>query len=400
MISKAAPPKLTDQTRDYFFRLIHQNNLIYNTSWEDPRIDRELLNINDTSTVLMITGAGCNVLDYLLDQPRKLFAVDVNPRQNALLALRLKAIEQLPYPDFFHLFGRGQHPGIRKIYHDILRPGLPDYARQFWDSHYFYFEPTRTRSGRRTFYFRGTAGSLAWTVHRYLKRDRHLWRMILHLLNSQDIDEQKHWFNQIEPFLWNKFSRQIVRHTITMSLLGVPRPQIDLIKDRYEGGLYGFIRDSLRYVFTQIPVQDNYFWRVYLTGQYTPDCCPNYLKKDNYPLLQQMASHVHISNDTFESFLEKTSETITHFNLLDHQDWMAIQRPDLLEKEWDLILKSSGRGTRIIQRTAADKLDFIPAPVNAHLHYYPDITQKLHSTDRVGTYGSLHLAEVTGYANV
>jgi len=224
--------------------------------------------------------------------------------------------------------------------------------------------------------------------------------MILHLLNSQDIDEQKHWFDQIEPRLWNKFSRQIVRHTITMSLLGVPRPQIDLIKYRYDGGLYGFIRDSLRYVFTRIPVHDNYFWRVYLTGQYTPNCCPNYLKESNYTLLKEVVSRVHISNDTFESFLENTDETITHFNLLDHQDWMAAQRPDLLDKEWNLILKNSRPGTRIIQRTASDELDFIPRQVTNRLRYYPELTQDLHITDRVGTYGSLHLAEVTDYVDV
>ncbi len=396
MISKSSTPTISNQTRDYFFRLIHQNNLIYNTSWEDPRIDRQLLQIDANSSILMITGAGCNVLDYLLDQPKQIFAVDVNSRQNALLALRLKAIEHLSYSDFFRLFGKGRHIRIKEIYHDVLRPELPDYAQHFWDTHYFYFEPNNRR---RTFYFRGTAGTLAWTVHRYLKRDSHLWQLILQLLNSQDIGEQRLWYDQIEPRLWNKFSRQIVRLTITMSLLGVPRPQIDLIKYRYDGGLYGFIRDSLRFVFTQIPIHDNYFWRVYLIGQYTSACCPNYLKKENYPLLRKMVDRVHISNDTFESFLEQSDQTITHYNLLDHQDWMAEQRPDLLLKEWNLILKNSRPGTQIIQRTAANELDFIPKSINSHLRFHPELTQNLHSTDRVGTYGSLHLAEVTDYAN-
>lgn len=393
MTSNSSSSTISDQTRDYFFRLIHQNNLIYNTSWEDPRIDRQLLNIDGNSSVLMITGAGCNVLDYLLDQPRQIFAVDVNPRQNALLVLRLKAIEHLPYSDFFCLFGKGRHIRIREIYHDILRSELPDYAKRFWDTHYFYFEPNNRR---RTFYFRGTAGTLAWTVHRYLKRDSHLWRLILQLLNSEDIGEQKLWYEQIEPRLWNKFSRQIVRHTLTMSLLGVPRPQIDLIKSRYDGGLYGFIRDSLRYVFTQIPVHDNYFWRVYLTGQYTSSCCPNYLKKENYSLLQKMVDRVYVSNDTFESFLSQSNQTITHYNLLDHQDWMVRGGgPDLLLNEWKLILRNSRPGTQIIQRTAADELDFIPESISSYLQFYPELTQNLHSTDRVGTYGSLHLAEVT-----
>jgi len=35
-----------------------------------------------------LTSAGCNVLEYLLDSPAEIHAVDVNPRQNALLHLQ------------------------------------------------------------------------------------------------------------------------------------------------------------------------------------------------------------------------------------------------------------------------------------------------------------------------
>ena len=36
----------------------------------------------------MLTSAGCNALDYLLDGPAEIHAVDVNFRQNALLELK------------------------------------------------------------------------------------------------------------------------------------------------------------------------------------------------------------------------------------------------------------------------------------------------------------------------
>lgn len=35
--------------KDWLFRQIHTNNLVYNTCWEDPRCDRELLNIDEKS---------------------------------------------------------------------------------------------------------------------------------------------------------------------------------------------------------------------------------------------------------------------------------------------------------------------------------------------------------------
>jgi S-adenosylmethionine-diacylgycerolhomoserine-N-methlytransferase len=40
------------------------------------------------SSVVMITSAGCNALDYLLDDPARIHAIDVNFRQNALLELK------------------------------------------------------------------------------------------------------------------------------------------------------------------------------------------------------------------------------------------------------------------------------------------------------------------------
>ena len=33
--------------RDQFFKQIHTSNLVYNTCWEDPRCDRQLLQINE-----------------------------------------------------------------------------------------------------------------------------------------------------------------------------------------------------------------------------------------------------------------------------------------------------------------------------------------------------------------
>ena len=46
------------------FDAVHRNNLVYNTCWEDPRLDREALRLGPDDDVLVITSAGCNALDY------------------------------------------------------------------------------------------------------------------------------------------------------------------------------------------------------------------------------------------------------------------------------------------------------------------------------------------------
>ena len=80
---------------NHFTDLPDNNDLVYNTCWEDPRCDRQLLQINEESKLCMITSAGCNALDYLLDNPTEIHCVDMNPRQNALLNLKKSVIKNV-----------------------------------------------------------------------------------------------------------------------------------------------------------------------------------------------------------------------------------------------------------------------------------------------------------------
>lgn len=52
------------------FNLVHGNNLVYNTCWEDPRLDRVALELTPGDNLLVITSAGCNALDYAALQAR------------------------------------------------------------------------------------------------------------------------------------------------------------------------------------------------------------------------------------------------------------------------------------------------------------------------------------------
>ena len=60
-----------------------------------PRVASRL-ELGPDDNVLVITSAGCNALDYALAGPRHVYAVDLNPRQNALLELKKAAIRALP----------------------------------------------------------------------------------------------------------------------------------------------------------------------------------------------------------------------------------------------------------------------------------------------------------------
>src|SRR5579871_3015719 len=160
MLAGSLKTRVMSRAHDALFDRVHSSTLIYNTCWEDPRLDRQLLALKSDSRVVMITSAGCNALDYLLDDPAEIHAVDMNPRQNALLQLKIAVIEHGDHEEWFRLFGEGVHPAFRGLLRQ-LAPRLNSYALQFWEEKDNYFEPTRLKP---TFYYRGTAGHVAWIL--------------------------------------------------------------------------------------------------------------------------------------------------------------------------------------------------------------------------------------------
>jgi hypothetical protein len=86
---------LIDRFDQKVFNALYARSLVYNTCWEDPAVDRQALRLTPDDVLLVIGSAGCNVLDYALQAPRAIHAVDANPRQNALLELKIAAIRHL-----------------------------------------------------------------------------------------------------------------------------------------------------------------------------------------------------------------------------------------------------------------------------------------------------------------
>ena len=373
------------------FGTMHRHRLLYNACWEDPRLDRQLFQIQPDSRVLVITSAGCNALDYLLDDPDEVVAVDVNPRQNALLELKLALFRRGDYEDLFAVFGHGAHPNFPGLL-AAIRQDLPPYAQAYWEEKQGYFNG---RPMRRSFYYHGTAGEVAWLVRSLLLGLNRRVRSWVHdLFEAGSFEEQSALYQHIEPVLTALLHRGLLRQPLVLAMLGIHRSQLALIEQEHPGGVPDYLVAKLRRVFTQTPMRENYFWRVYVQGSYTRSCCPNYLKAENFPVLRERVHRVRVVTASLTDFLRADAGRFTHATLLDHQDWLAWRDPVALEAEWRTLLERSAERARILLRSAGQMLDFLPAWLQDRLRFAPEQTSPLHLLDRVGTYGSLHLAEV------
>lgn len=386
-----------------WFQWIHRTNLVYNACWEDPRLDREAMAIGPDDRLLVITSAGCNALDYLLDKPAHVYCVDVNPRQNALLQLKLAGIRTLDFDTFFGLFGQGRHRHCREIYHSALRELLSIDAREFWDRHISFFDDCpRTAS----FYFRGTAGYFARMANRYLDHVARVREPLEAILSAGSVHEQQEIYErQLRSVVWSRWLRWMIGRDATLSLLGVPRPQRQQVERNYVGGIAQFIEDCVEAVFSRLPLHDNYFWRVYLTGEYSRTCCPEYLKPDNFMSLKRgLWDRISTHTDTVAGFLQSHRPQISRFVLLDHMDWLATHRRPALVEEWQAIVGCAQPDCRVLWRSGGFDSDFVDfVRVNLHnrqrrvgelLAYDRLLAARLHPLDRVHTYGSLWIARL------
>ena len=392
-LTSSSPPRVQDGAgfHQWLFGSLHGSQLVYNATWEDPRLDRELLGLGPDSDVVAITSAGCNILDMLLDRPRSIHAIDVNPRQNLLLELKMALIQGGNFQDLFQFFGIGSHPEPHAVLERLTAHLRPE-ALAHWRSHLSLFSP---RGLRPSFYWRGTAGLAASALWMALGTlNIQVRGLALALFEARSLEEQREIFGIAEPWIWRPWMERLFRHPSWMSLLGVPPAQVRLIEASHPAGVAGYVRDKFRHVMTEVPARNNYFWRVYTTGSYTFECCPNYLRREHQDVLAMHLDRVRCHTTTLSGFLREHPGVYSHYLLLDHQDWMAWKDPVGLREEWDLILSCSRPGTRILMRSAGPDCSFIPAEVLRRLRFRPDRTEPLHRLDRVGTYGSLHLAEV------
>ncbi len=385
------------------FRCVHGRNLVYNICWEDPRLDKVALELGPSDNLLVITSAGCNALSYALTGLNHVYAVDMNYRQNALLELKMAAIRELDYEHFFQLFGAGRYPGIKQVYRSKLRDHLCEQSQMFWDKKIRrYFD-----SRRKSFYFCGTSGYFAKQINTYVDYYARIRKPVMELLNCQTPEEQEDiWFNKIRKRFWTRLLSFFMRRDATLALLGVPPAQRLQIEKTYPGGLIKYIQDNLDTVFGHLPISDNYFWRVYTTGSYTKECCPEYLEESNFEALKGgLVDRISVYTATVEGFLREHPENkISRFVLLDHMDWLSDQLYDALVSEWDAIIKSAAPKTKIIWRSGGlrtDYVDTVPVKVDGVEHklgdlleYHAPLAAELHAKDRVHTYGSFYIADL------
>lgn len=374
---------------NFLFNYFVKDQIIFNSSWEDPAIDRKLLDLNPDSDILTITSAGDNVLDYLLDSPKSITSVDLNPSQNAIAELKFATIKNSNYETLFHLFGYGRYNQIDSLL-NLLKTQLSPTTYNFWVKKKHYF------TSKLPFYHYGTSGIIARGFYYHLKYNKKLRYKVNEMVNCESLEDQYKLHLELEKILFdNIIAKFLLGNKFTLSFLGIPDSQAKLVDVHNDyHNMYDFIVGSLRTVFKEFPLSQNYFWYLYIKGQYSKETCPNYLKEENFDLLKSNVHKVKLVTDTFFNQLANSpASSYSHIILLDHFDWFWEDKAMQL-KVWEEIKRIAKPNAKILFRSAASNRDYLIPEIQSGINYRDDLTSGFTNRGRVGTYGSVNFGEI------
>lgn len=378
---------------------------VYNQIWEDPRVDVEALEIDSESRILTISSGGCNALNYLLENPHSVTAVDLNRHHIYLLNLKIAAISAIEnFDDFFEFFGHGKGDNAVANFESLIAPRLDEATRDFWLSKSL---GGRLGYGRRIDIFSGS-GLYDHSRNGYFLRFFHRFAHFVgcrpeKLLEARSASDQKELYEKwIEPFFETLFIRLVGRMPVTMFGLGIPPQQYaELLKDvESNGTVIDVYRARTRRLACDFPIEENYFaWQAFARkyDTETRSAVPDYLKRENFATLRANISRAEtVIGSVTDEIRKREIGAFNRFVFLDAQDWMNAWT---MTELWSLIADRGAVGSRIIFRTAgaASPIESnLPADLRCRFRYHEETSRKLFARDRASIYGGFHLYEKAG----
>lgn len=373
---------------------------VYNQIWEDPRVDLQALQLDARSRILTISSGGCNALNYLLAEPEKVTAIDLNRHHIYLLDLKIAALKFLPdYESFFNFFGFGKSDKNIENYQKFISPKLGADTKKFWESKSF--SGKLTNKNRIEFFRDG--GLYEHSRNGYFLRFFHKFARLFgcrpeEILNAKSPAEQEELFQKhIAPFFDSFVIRTIGKLPVTMFGLGIPPQQFDELKTDSEDGanVIEIYKNRTKKLAVEYPIYENYFaWQAFARKYDTKNrkALPEYLKAENYDKLKSNAEKIETKIGSITEEIKQSEDgKYNRFVFLDAQDWMNAEQ---MTELWRAIADKSERGARIIFRTAGANSP-IEKNLSKELHerffYEKDFSKELFKQDRASIYGGFHL---------
>lgn len=151
------------------FYNVELDRIRYSLVWEDFNTLSNGLQFCAHDNLLVITSAGCNVLNSVLLPVRHVTAIDINPVQNNLLRFKMHVIKQHNYDTYKAIMGFKGGDHAQRAWWSI-KQSLPDSSCLFWDDFFAQHTDGILVSGKLENYLTRFFSTLDGAIQRKLQK--------------------------------------------------------------------------------------------------------------------------------------------------------------------------------------------------------------------------------------
>jgi S-adenosylmethionine-diacylglycerol 3-amino-3-carboxypropyl transferase len=264
------------------------------------------------------------VLTFLLDDPRKIIALDLNPHQNHMLELKMAAFRKLSHRQLLAFFGVRPSEDRLALYRDRLRPILSDSARRFWDSRPAGIARGLIHAGRYEKYMR--------LLRKVLITPTGRGRLARRMFETEDPAERERLYRRrwLGPG-WTFLTRIMLGRRLN-SLLFDKAFFAYLDRDVSFGRHFAA---KAEHALVRLPLKDNYFLSYILFGRYYDERhLPPYLRRENFLTIRERLDRIEIVTDAADRCLAGLADsTVSKFNFSNIFEWLPPQAFEDLLRE-------------------------------------------------------------------
>jgi len=307
---------------------VRHDYLRYANCWEDADVLMKGLDLKAGDRILSIASAGDNSFSMLSRNPNLVVAVDINPTQLSLIALKKAAFQELHYETFINFLGFRKCNTRWQIFLKVKNSLSPEMAA-FWSNRKSEIENGIIHQGKFEKYF--------ILFHKRILPFIHTKKRVAQLFEEKDAAAQlafhnKKWNNRrwrffinvfFSKYLWGKYGRD------PSFLKEVKVPVSTTI-----------LKQTFQHL-AAVNCQHNYFLHYILTGKFNTHL-PHYARQENFEIIKSRLDRLKIyhglAEDAFNEF-----DNFNKFNLSNIFEYM---NPNLFKGVSANLIENGAPGSR------------------------------------------------------
>lgn len=349
----------------------------YSQCWEDTNLLKRALTVLKDDVVLSITSGGDNTLALLLENPKKIFSIDINPVQNHIAELKLGSPKALSYEECLELLGVNDSEKRLDLYKQASE-FLSDDARSWFEDNNNFVEKGVIHSGKFEKYLNA--------FRKYLLPLVHSKETVSQFVNQGSLQDQTSFYEKV----WNTLRWRFFFNIATNSSL-LRRLARQKGASKLNGKDESYLQRLEKLIYRN-HLKTNYYINYALTGKFG-DALPDYLSRESYNKLRNYNStQCEFRNDDLLRFLKNASDnSLTKYNLSDAFEFLSGE--DALEI-WREIIRTAKNGAKIAYW--CNQIEHLaPHEVEQSVARDTNLERELVARDRLYFYRSFHIYTIT-----